>query len=142
MEKLFCIAGVFLCFTVNCFGQIRHKTNFRGKDSTVVPSINKFEKQNYEYPFLQKENLSPEDNFLLYYNPKIYFELNTQMSTMLLSRNLRLTNDPLYYYKKNMTRLLTLRYADYNKYDLGIIGRYLGLSRKAFAIILAILSIK
>ncbi len=142
MEKLFFIAVIFLLFVPSCFGQTKHKTNFKGKDSTAASTIINFEKQNYEFPFLQKENLLPEDNFLLYYNPKIYFELNTQLSAMLLSRNLRLINDALYYYKKNMTKLLALRYADYNKYDLGIIGRYLGLSKKAFAIILAILSLK
>ncbi len=142
MEKLFCVAAVFLLFTYNCFGQNKHKTIFNGKDSTTVQSINKFEPLNHESPFLQKENLLPKENYLLYYNPEIYYELNTQPGTKFLSGNLSLTNDALYYYKKNLTKLLTIRYAEYNKYDLGVICRYLGLSKKAFAIILAVLSPK
>ena len=142
MEKLSYILVVFLLFTINCAGQNKHKTDNIRKDSTSVLSNYKFKNFNQEFPFMQKQNFLPKDNFLLYYDPRIYYSINTQSNFVYFNRDFRLSNDPLYYYKNNLTQLLAIRYADYNKYDIGIIGGYLGMSRKAFAIILAILSIK
>ena len=142
MEKLSYILVVFLLFTINCVGQNKHKKDNIRMDSTSVLSNNKFKNYNQEFPFMQKQNLLPKDNFLLYYDPRIYYKINTQSNFVYFNRDFRLSNDPLYYYKNNLTQLLAIRYADYNKYDIGIIGGYLGMSRKAFAIILAILSIK
>lgn len=44
-------------------------------------------------------------------------------------------------FKKEMYRILALKYKDYTKYDLGEIGYYLGLSKNIMAIVLAIISI-
>ena len=43
--------------------------------------------------------------------------------------------------KKELYRILALKYKERNKYDLGKLGTYLGLSEDAFAIILAIISV-
>ena len=43
--------------------------------------------------------------------------------------------------KKELNRILALKYKEQNKYDLGKIGVYLGLSKNVTAIILAIISI-
>ena len=45
----------------------------------------------------------------------------------------------LAYFKESFNQLMEIAKKDYNKYDLGEIGRYLGISRKFLAIILAIL---
>jgi len=44
------------------------------------------------------------------------------------------------YFEKGMKQLLSLGYKDLTKYNLGVIRKYLGISKDIFAIILAILS--
>ncbi len=141
MEKLFFVASVFILFTISGFAQKKNEKMFKRRDSTAVQS-NNFENHFHEFNYLPEESLYPGGNFLMYYNPNIYNMLRTEAGLTPLYKNLSLSNDPLYYYKDHLTKLLAIRYADYNKYDLGVISRYLGMSRKAFAIILAILSLK
>ena len=43
-------------------------------------------------------------------------------------------------FNKSVEKVLLLKYRDLTKYDLGLVGKYLGISKNILAIILAILS--
>ena len=122
MEKLFFVASVFILFTISGFAQKKNEKMFKRRDSTAVQS-NNFENHFHEFNYLPEESLYPGGNFLMYYNPNIYNMLRTEAGLTPLYKNLSLSNDPLYYYKDHLTKLLAIRYADYNKYDLGVISR-------------------
>ena len=47
----------------------------------------------------------------------------------------------LAYFKESFNQLMEIAKKNHYKYDLGEVGRYLGISRKILAIILAILSV-
>ena len=51
------------------------------------------------------------------------------------------SEDELESYKKSLNILMALGYENYTKYDLGEIGKYLGISQKLMAIILGILTL-
>ena len=51
------------------------------------------------------------------------------------------TTEQLKSYKKSYQFLAGIRYKEMTKYDLGLVGKYLGVSRNIAAIILAILSL-
>ena len=49
--------------------------------------------------------------------------------------------DKLASFKNSWARLMELEYEESTKYDLGKVGKYLGISQKVFAIVLAVLSL-
>ena len=51
------------------------------------------------------------------------------------------SEDDLESYKKSVNILMALGYEDYTKYDLGELGKYLGISQEIMAIILGILTL-
>jgi len=54
---------------------------------------------------------------------------------------IQISSDKLASFKNSWTRLMELEYKESTKYDLGKVGKYLGISKKVFAIVLAILSL-
>lgn len=57
------------------------------------------------------------------------------------SQNIIDHNDQITRSKKELYRILAIKYKERNKYDLGEIGKYLGVSKNVAVIILAIISI-
>ncbi len=133
------IAAVFLMFTLSCFGQNMPAKKAARRDSASTNNI--LENQRLKLELMPGENLYPGYNSLNY-NPEIYYKLNKQPVFLSLHHIPGLMQDPLANYKRYMSDLLAIEYKDFNKYDLGMVSRYLGISKKVFAIILAILSLK
>jgi len=57
------------------------------------------------------------------------------------SNKIQISSDKLASFKNSWTRLMELEYKESTKYDLGEVGKYLGISKNVFAIVLAILSL-
>jgi|GEM_PF-4305597 len=142
MEKIIYITVVSLLFTLYCFCQDRRDASFIKKDTVKVTEPPKNINENYLHEFLLRQNLFRRSSFFQYYNPKIYNELKGEAGIYLQRHYLLIKEDPLCYYKNYLTKFLSLQYMGFNKYDLGMVGSYLGMSKKAFAIILAILSVE
>ena len=51
------------------------------------------------------------------------------------------SEDELTYFKETFQQLMEIAKKNNYKYDLGVVGRYLGISRNILAIILAIISV-
>ena len=51
------------------------------------------------------------------------------------------SKDELSYFKETFQQLMEIARRNHHKYDLGEVGRYLGISRKIMAVILAIISV-
>jgi len=54
---------------------------------------------------------------------------------------IQISSDKLASFKNSWARLMELEYQESTKYDLGEVGKYLGISKNVFAIVLAILSL-
>ena len=107
--------------------QTDHKIN---SDSTGVNLLQQNKPGKKNIPDLESEN---ELHYLLKYAfPDAYYELKWKSKD---------TTNEFSYFDFTLKIMLEKGYKDYMKYDLGIITKYMRVSRKTAAIILAILSL-
>ena len=122
------------------------------QDSTKVDTIKPA--SNYFNPFLGSNSFESHlyyDNesrkwniFIPQYSLRSNFEINSKylyLDDLKKKTVYMYSEDDLESYKKSVNILMALGYENYTKYDLGELGKYLGISQKLMAIILGILTL-
>jgi hypothetical protein len=139
-----CIKLFFVCIFIlpcNFYSQENPSDNFTKDSIKNSNSINKDELQfkNF-FRNNSKKLLSNDDIFGL----QLFEKTMSDSLFIIYPNNLNINNyssEELAYFRQTFQQLMEIAKRNHYKYDLGEIGRYLGISQKIFAIILAILSI-
>lgn len=139
-----CIKLFFVCviiFSCNCYSQ-ENPVDISIKDS--INNFNSFNKDKLQFKNFFRDNskklLSKDDLLGLH----LYGKTISDSLFIIYPNNLNLnnySNEELAYFKETFQQLLEIAKKNHNKYDLGKVGRYLGISQKVLALILAILSV-
>jgi hypothetical protein len=139
-----CIKLFFVCFIIlscNCYSQENLK-DISTKDSIKnFNSINKDELQFKNFFRSNSKKLLSKDDFL---GLQLYGKTISDSLFLIYPNTLDLnnySNEELAYFKETFQQLLEIAKKNHYKYDLGEVGRYLGISRDILAIILALVSV-
>jgi len=139
-----CIKLFFICifvFPCNCFSQENLK------DISSKDSINKFNSlrrdelqfknffRSNSKKLMHEDDLSGLELYVKTINDSLFI---TKLYTLDFNNY---SETELAYFKESFNQLMEIAKKNHYKYDLGEVGRYLGISRKILAIILAILSV-
>lgn len=139
-----CIKLFFFCifvFPCNCFSQDNLK-DISSKDS--INNFDSLRRDQLQFKNFFRNNskklMSKDDLFGLELYVKAISDsvLITQPYAFNTSDY---SEEELTYFKDSFKQLMEIAKKNHYKYDLGEVGRYLGISRKILAIILAILSV-
>lgn len=137
--KLFLVC-IFI-FPCNSFSQV-NLDSITIKDS--VNNFNSIRKDELQFKNFFRGNSKKIMGIDDIYGLKLYGESLNDSLLSIKHYNLLLgsySKEELTYFKESFQLLMELAKKDRNKYDLGVVGKYLGISRNIMAIILAIISV-
>jgi|WetSurMetagenome_2_1015567.scaffolds.fasta_scaffold36210_3 hypothetical protein len=139
-----CIKLFFVCFIIlscNCYSQ-ESPSDISTKDSIKNSnSIHKDELQFKNFFRSTSKKLLGKDDLL---GLQLYEKTISDSLFIIYPNNLNLDNlskEELAYFKETFQQLMETAKRNHYRYDLGEVGRYLGISRNILAIILAIISV-
>jgi len=139
-----CTKFIIICiFIFQCkyFSQENHQ-DFSIKDSTSI--LNPINTNDLQFKNFFRSDVKKRMRNDLILGLELYSKSLNDTVLLLQANSFDFNNyskEELKSFKESFSLLMELAKKDRNKYDLGEVGKYLGLSRKVMAIILAIISI-
>ncbi len=141
MNKIIIVFFMIIILVQQDFAQVKEDTNFVKVDNTNFINANAldhlYSPKLFNANTLGKKYLS-KHNIILLNHTLLSYKLNIDLFYMPINQS---NIDELKSFKKSMSVLLIKEYKKRNKYDLGKVGQFLGLTRDVTAIIIAILSL-
>jgi hypothetical protein len=147
MRHYFILIFFVVVFSSQIFAQDSGNKDSSKVDTTKSASnnLNSFFDSNLFEPQLYYDNdIKKWKIFIPQYSLRSNFEINSKylyLDDLKKKSVYTYSDDELESFKESINILMALGYKDYTKYDLGELGKYLGISQKLMAIILGILTV-
>lgn len=139
-----CIRLIIICIFIihcKCYSQ-ENLSNFSIKDSTS--NVNPINKNDLQFKKIFRNDVKKRIRNDLMFGLEIYSKAINDSALILQAYSLDINvyhKEELGSFKESFSLLMELEKKDRNKYDLGFVTKYLGISQQVLAIILAIISV-
>ncbi len=139
-----CIRLIIICIFIihcKCYSQ-ENLSNFSIKDSTS--NVNPINKNDLQFKKFFRSDVKKRIRNDLMFGLELYSKAINDSVFLLQPYSLDLkhySKEELESFKESFSLLMELQKKDRNKYDLGFVTKYLGISQQVLAIILAIISV-